>query len=63
MFSPAIATTETYSDGFSEIYSQNNKNQRLRVTFRVGYSLQKGKQKADKQKRSKQYDEVSINTK
>ncbi|MDR1170809.1 MAG: outer membrane beta-barrel family protein, partial [Prevotellaceae bacterium] len=64
MFSPGIKTTETYSDGFSQIYTQNNRNQHLRVTLRVGYYLQKGKQQADKQKRSKQYnDEIRIDTK
>jgi hypothetical protein len=63
MFSPAVETTETYSDGFSQIYTRNNKNQHRRFTVNISYYLQKGKQKADKQKRSKQYDEVSINTK
>jgi hypothetical protein len=58
MFSPVVETTETYSDGFSQIYTQNNKNQHFRVTFQVNYYLQKGTQKSDKQQRSRQYDVV-----
>jgi hypothetical protein len=60
MFSPVKETTETYSDGFSQIYTQNSKNQHFRVTLRVGYYLQKGKQKADKRKRSRQYDDDEV---
>jgi hypothetical protein len=65
LFSQPIETTETYTDGFSEIYTKNNKNQRLRITLRLQYTFQKGTQQADKQKKSKSYnnDEVRISTK
>jgi hypothetical protein len=61
LFSPVREITETYSDGYSQIYSQNDRNRRFRLTLKVSYFFQKGKQQADKQKRSRQYDEVGIN--
>jgi hypothetical protein len=55
--------TETYSEGFSQTDTFNNKQQYLRLTLRVQYRFQKGKQQS-KQKRSKQYNDYeNISTK
>jgi hypothetical protein len=62
-FLPMKEIAETYSDGFSETNTFNNKHQHLRLTLRVQYRFQKGKQQY-KQKRSKQYNDYeNISTK
>jgi len=54
---PMIYKSETYTDGFTEIYRDNMTDRYLRLFIGAQYSFQTGKQKSYKQKGSKNYND------
>jgi hypothetical protein len=61
---PVRFKTETFGDGFSEIYYENITDRYFRVLFGFNYNFQKGKQQQYRQKKVKNYnDEVNIEAK
>jgi hypothetical protein len=54
---PLRFKTETFGDGFSEIYYSNMTDRYLRVIFGVRYNFQKGKQQQNRQKNVKNYND------
>jgi hypothetical protein len=62
--SPLRFKTETFVDGFSEVFYSNMHDRYLKVILGIRYNFQKGKQQQNRQKRVKNYnDKVNIETK
>jgi hypothetical protein len=61
---PMRFKTETFGDGFSEIYYNNMTDRYFRFIFGVRYNFQKGKQQNDRRKNIKNYnDEAEVGVK